>query len=681
MNENEFGEEAIAQDGVNPFSEILQRMEETNNNIVVPILKKIESNTAQVRKANSTIQATRERVKVATAIASKVTLPGRAKTGIVTAEAKPVNARNSRGRFVSSEPRSHAQDVNESSGGPHAKKGRLSTLVAFALQMGKASLKDKKGTMAEAAGRATLGPMFDAVMEVKDQFDNFREKKNNLKEQYGQFKGQDAAPLKKTKEGKDDTGEIVKSLQKSGKDDEKRHKELIKVLKRDGANKAGLPYPREIGPRSTQPPDGGGDDKGGSSGITDMITGGLITKYGGKLVPMVAKLRPLLAALPLGTIGAAALPVGLGITAATAVGSAGYSAVTGKDNFISKGAQALGLVPKIETDANGKITGGYKEQRGNIAEASKATGISDDTLTKMAGVESSFNSQAGASTSSAKGTYQFTNGTWKSMLKKHGGQYGLSANTSVMDPRANALMGAEYTKENKQALEAAGVKADDTNLYMSHFLGTGGGVKFAKTLQSGGGDREAAGDFKDAAGANKNIFYDKSGRARSYKEIHSLMSRRMNQYSKDRMESLASGQSETAVASAGKPVDELKAERAANNVDAKTQTAIAKPVIQEPVTTAIATSDTAAKVKQPERIQPSMDYVQNVAGSRGPGAGAVQNGATASSDITVSGLDRLIAMLSKSAGKEEERYTKGGVRQIQTEFDDTMLTLMAYDRV
>jgi len=141
-------------------------------------------------------------------------------------------------------------------------------------------------------------------------------------------------------------------------------------------------------------------------------------------------------------------------------------------------------------------------------------------------------------------------------------KYGLSRNTSVYDPRANALMGAEYTKENKQALEAAGVKADDTSLYMSHFLGTGGGVKFMKNLQGGKGDQIAANDFRKEAASNQNIFFDKkSGRARSYKEIHSMLSTRMNQFGKDRMEALAAGKGETEVASADQRLAELKAER------------------------------------------------------------------------------------------------------------------------
>lgn len=78
------------------------------------------------------------------------------------------------------------------------------------------------------------------------------------------------------------------------------------------------------------------------------------------------------AALATGLTGAGALEVGLtalwgamapvvtglaAIAAVGAVGVAGYSLLTGKDNFISKVAQNIGLVPKLETNADGVISG------------------------------------------------------------------------------------------------------------------------------------------------------------------------------------------------------------------------------------------------------------------------------------------------------------------------------------
>jgi|GEM_PF-4791976 len=80
-----------------------------------------------------------------------------------------------------------------------------------------------------------------------------------------------------------------------------------------------------------------------------------------------------------------------------------------------------------------------------------------------------------------------------------------------------------------------------------------------------------------------------------------------------------------------------------------------------------------SKVQQPERIQPSVDDQPRAAKVASAAAGA-----SGESAASAPGMDKLIAMMTKMmSGKE----AGGGVQQIRTEFDDTMLTLMAYDRV
>src|ERR1700691_3434794 len=65
---------------------------------------------------------------------------------------------------------------------------------------------------------------------------------------------------------------------------------------------------------------------------------------------------------------------------------------------------------------------------GAIRQASQATGTSFNYLLATAQVESGLNPQAGASTSSARGLFQFVEQTWLGMLKQAGpalgyGQY------------------------------------------------------------------------------------------------------------------------------------------------------------------------------------------------------------------------------------------------------------------
>lgn len=195
----------------------------------------------------------------------------------------------------------------------------------------------------------------------------------------------------------------------------------------------------------------------------------------------------------------------------------------------------------------------YQAQKGNIAEAAKASGMDQDVLTQIAGVESNFNSNAKAGTSSAGGMYQFTDATWKAQLAKNGSKYGLGAGTSKFDARANALLGAEYTKENGQALNRAGFGADSANLYMAHFLGAGGkksgtgAIGFLDKMQQNP-DAAPALDpkFSAAAGANKNIFYNKDGKAKSYKDIYGGFQAKMAQYSMANLEGKTQSQKSVA---------------------------------------------------------------------------------------------------------------------------------------
>ena len=55
-----------------------------------------------------------------------------------------------------------------------------------------------------------------------------------------------------------------------------------------------------------------------------------------------------------------------------------------------------------------------------IASASASTGVDFQYLYKQAGIESGYNANAQASTSSASGLYQFTNQTWLGVIKAHG---------------------------------------------------------------------------------------------------------------------------------------------------------------------------------------------------------------------------------------------------------------------
>jgi hypothetical protein len=146
-----------------------------------------------------------------------------------------------------------------------------------------------------------------------------------------------------------------------------------------------------------------------------------------------------------------------------------------------------------------------------IEEGAAATGVPTGFLVKVAAKESGFNTSAQASTSSAGGMFQFTDGTWKDTLSKYGAKHGLSANTPKTDARAATLMAGELTQENGRALTASGVPVNEQTLYLAHFAGAQGAV----SLMQADPNARAADILPDAAKANRSIFFDQQGVARS----------------------------------------------------------------------------------------------------------------------------------------------------------------------
>jgi hypothetical protein len=139
---------------------------------------------------------------------------------------------------------------------------------------------------------------------------------------------------------------------------------------------------------------------------------------------------------------------------------------------------------------------------GAIQQASQATGASFNYLLATAQVESGLNPQAGASTSSARGLFQFIETTWLATIKQAGAALGFgryadaitqtaSGNYEVRDPTmrreilklrndpdANALMAGAFTQGNASALsERLGRAPSEGELYIAHFLGVGGAAR------------------------------------------------------------------------------------------------------------------------------------------------------------------------------------------------------------
>ena len=178
-----------------------------------------------------------------------------------------------------------------------------------------------------------------------------------------------------------------------------------------------------------------------------------------------------------------------------------------------------------------------------IKKASASTGVSFDYLMDKAKTESAFDPDVKAKTSSATGLYQFIDSTWLATLREHGADYGLGDLVSKIDtdpaakqqaldlrkdPTVAAEMTAEATKDNKYYLETSvGGDIGKNELYLAHFLGLGGATKFLNAKEQNP-DQPAADLFPSAAAANKNVFYDASGKKKSLDDVYAFFAKKMD---------------------------------------------------------------------------------------------------------------------------------------------------------
>jgi len=189
------------------------------------------------------------------------------------------------------------------------------------------------------------------------------------------------------------------------------------------------------------------------------------------------------------------------------------------------------------------LTGNIDRVRTAIANASRSTGMDFDYLLGQAQLESGMNPGARAGTSSATGLYQFIDQSWLGIIKQHGTENGLGWASNAItragnrwvvsdpqmksailnlrnNPEVSATMAANFASDNQASLESTlGRGATGTDLYMAHFLGLGGAKAFLQTMQGNPGASGAA-MFPAAARANRSIFYDAGGNARSLSDIY-----------------------------------------------------------------------------------------------------------------------------------------------------------------
>ncbi len=204
--------------------------------------------------------------------------------------------------------------------------------------------------------------------------------------------------------------------------------------------------------------------------------------------------------------------------------------------------------------SNATATAGVDPSRvriaGAIKQAARTTGTSFEYLLATAKMESNFDPKAAASTSSARGLFQFIDQTWLGTVKEAGTQLGYgkyadaitrspSGTYSVSDPAARdailklrddpsaaSSMAAVLTQSNSFKLTGQiGRRPTDGELYMAHFMGVGGAAKLITNAEDNP-NASGAQLFPNAAAANRSIFYDRSGSARSVSDVYSVLTSR-----------------------------------------------------------------------------------------------------------------------------------------------------------
>jgi len=169
--------------------------------------------------------------------------------------------------------------------------------------------------------------------------------------------------------------------------------------------------------------------------------------------------------------------------------------------------------------------------------ASARQGIDFNYLLTQAKTESGLDPNAAAATSSARGLFQFTRGTWLDTIRKHGAEAGLgwaaeavgkdrdpAVRAAILDlrrdPTAASAMAASYAADNAAKLATGlGRSPTATDLYLAHFLGPAGAVRFFRA-QAADPAGAAAAVVPTAAKANPHIFFAPDGTSRSVEAVY-----------------------------------------------------------------------------------------------------------------------------------------------------------------
>jgi hypothetical protein len=187
---------------------------------------------------------------------------------------------------------------------------------------------------------------------------------------------------------------------------------------------------------------------------------------------------------------------------------------------------------------------------GAIRKAAQSTGANFDYLLTTAKVESNLDPNSTISTSTATGLFQFLDQTWLGVMKTAGRAFGFGQYADAIsqtssgryvvedaalrdemmklrkDPAANAVMGGVITQQNAAVLATRiGRKPTEGELYVAHFFGPHAAARVIQ-LAASEPNGDAVALFPEAARANRSVFYDRQGNARTIAGVRDELVRR-----------------------------------------------------------------------------------------------------------------------------------------------------------
>ena len=158
-------------------------------------------------------------------------------------------------------------------------------------------------------------------------------------------------------------------------------------------------------------------------------------------------------------------------------------------------------------------------------------------------LESSVGKHTAAETSSARGVFQFTEGTWMERMKRYGSEVGIDINDyskeDLLKLRYSSELSAYFTARRMEDISQtlSNAKPDEmgavngTDYYAEHFLGMSGYKNLMKYIEQelGGDETYLANtkEFRAAANANRSIFYHQDGTPRTAMELYEKLDDKM----------------------------------------------------------------------------------------------------------------------------------------------------------